>query len=303
MTVRERRHAPIDGDRSHNALRIIDPGLLSTVQDLGRTGYAHLGVTSSGAADRASLALANRLVGNIEGAAAVENTCGGLTVALTASRHVAVTGAQVAVTVDSVVVAEPSRFYVRAGQRIHLSRPVYGLHTYLAVAGGLDVPHVLGSASRDSLSGLGPAPLQPNQVLRLETSGTATIPDVPLESIPQRVPANQADVAFRWGPRDALFSPADRARFTRTAWIVSPQTDRVGARLIGPPLTIGEVHLPSEGMMRGAIQVPPSGAPIVFLADHPVTGGYPVIGVVVDDDIALIAQAAPGTTVRFTARS
>jgi biotin-dependent carboxylase-like uncharacterized protein len=302
VTTTEDRHAPSDDNRSFDELQILDAGLLSTVQDLGRTGYAHLGVTSSGAADRASLTLANRLVGNAEGAAAVENTCGGLTVALTTSRHVAVTGAQVAVTVDSVVVAEPSRFYAHAGQRIHLGRPVYGLHTYLSVAGGLDVARVLGSASRDTLSGLGSAPLQPDQALRLGQACTATLPDVPLELIPQRVPPGHADIAFRWGPRDALFSRTDRAQFAHTDWMVSPQTDRVGARLIGPALSIGEVHLSSEGMMRGAIQVPPSGAPIVFLADHPVTGGYPVIGVVADDDIALIAQATPGTILRFTAQ-
>jgi biotin-dependent carboxylase-like uncharacterized protein len=283
-------------------LRVLDAGVLSTVQDLGRTGYAHLGVTSSGAADRASLTLANRLLGNVESAAAVENTYGGLTVELSTGRHLAVVGAPVAVTVDDVAVAEPARFYVRAGQRIHLGRPAPGLHTYLAVTGGLDIKRILGSASRDSLSGLGPPPLQRGQTLPLGTCWAATLPEVPLELAPHRIPPRYADVAFRWGPREVLFSRADRAQFTRTNWIVSQHTDRVGARLDGPALSIGDVHLYSEGMMRGAIQVPPSGAPIVFLADHPVTGGYPVIGVVTDDDIALIAQATPGTTLRFTAR-
>lgn len=283
-------------------LRIIDAGVLSTVQDLGRSGYAHLGVTSSGAADRASLTLANRLVGNAEGAAAVENTCGGLTFELTAGRHVSVTGAPLAVTVDAVPVTEPSRFYACAGQRIQLGRPTHGLHAYLAVAGGVDSARVLGSASRDSLSGLGPAALRRDQDLILGMPCTARYSDVPLELIPQRVPRGHTEIAFRWGPRDALFSPADRAQFTRANWTVSSQTDRVGARLNGPALSIGEVHLPSEGMMRGAVQVPPSGEPIVFLADHPVTGGYPVIGVVTDDAVALVAQASPGTTLRFTAR-
>jgi biotin-dependent carboxylase-like uncharacterized protein len=202
------------------------------------------------------------------------------------------------------VVEEPAPLYVPAGQRVQLGRPDHGLHTYVAVAGGgLDVRAVLGSASRDSLAGIGPDPLRPGEIIELRQDRPIRLPALALELIPHRIPHAHIDIDFHWGPRDGLFSPADRRRFRSTDWTVSTQSDRVGARLTGPALSIGEVHLPSEGMALGAIQVPPSGTPIVFLADHPVTGGYPVIGVVTEHDIDLLAQAAPGTTVRFTART
>jgi biotin-dependent carboxylase-like uncharacterized protein len=305
MTASAVDHDPgYERDVQTGSLRIHDPGPRTTIQDLGRPGYAHLGVTGSGAADRSSLRLANRLVGNPEGAAALENTLGGLTFELTTDHHVAITGAPVSVRVDGTAVIEPARLYLLAGQRVQLGRPGPGLHTYLAVAGGgLDVAAVLGSASRDCLAGIGPDPVRPGQIIGLRSQRPVAIPILPLELIAHRIPTGHCDVSFRWGPRDALFSPADRGRFTSTDWLVTSQSDRVGARLSGPPLAIGEVHLPSEGMATGAIQIPPSGTPIVFLADHPVTGGYPVIGVVTEQDIDLLAQAAPGTAVRFTART
>lgn len=282
-------------------VRIHDPGPRTTIQDLGRTGYAHLGVTGSGAADRGSLRLANRLLGNSEHAAVLENTLGGLSFELTTSRHIAVTGAPVSVRVDDTVVNEAARLFVRAGQRVRLGQPPHGLHTYVAFGGGsLDVPATLGSASRDCLAGIGPDPVRRDQLIGLRSDGPTVLPEIPLEVIPSRIPHGHIDITFWWGPRDALFSSADRRRFTTTGWTISTQSDRVGARLTGPPLSIGEVHIASEGMTTGAIQIPPSGTPIVFLADHPVTGGYPVIGVVTDRDIDLLAQAAPGTTVRFT---
>ncbi|MGW6659530.1 5-oxoprolinase subunit C family protein [Rhodococcus sp. NPDC055024] len=280
-------------------VRVVDPGTLTTVQDLGRPGYAHLGVSSSGGADRASLMSANRLVGNSVSAPVFETTLGGLTFELSDSRYIAVTGAPVTVCVNGRTVSESARLYVQTGERVQLGRPSWGLRTYVAIAGGIGAPRVFGSASRDTLAGLGPPPVQRGDDFPLPRP-SAPVTDCPLENVVSRVPVRHAEITFRWGPRETLFTDADRARFTRTRWLVSSQTDRVGSRLTGPALTIGVIDLPSEGMMRGAIQVPPSGEPIVFLADHPVTGGYPVIGVVIDADIALLAQAAPGTTVRFT---
>jgi biotin-dependent carboxylase-like uncharacterized protein len=272
-------------------------GMATTVQDLGRTGFAHLGVSPSGPADVHGFTLANRLVGNPEGAAALEVTLGGLEFALSTDRYVAVTGAPVPVTLDGVLAVEPTRLYVRAGSVVRLGRPAGGLRTYLAVAGGLAVPGVLGSASRDTLSGLGPAPVRDGAVLDLGEPGVA--PDLPIELAFSRVPYGSAVVGIRWGPRDALFDAADRALLLRTDWQVTDRLDRVGVRLCGRPLGIGAVHLPSEGMVRGAIQIPPSGEPIVFLADHPATGGYPVIAVVTESDLGLVAQATPGTRIRF----
>jgi biotin-dependent carboxylase-like uncharacterized protein len=282
---------------TRTALTVRTAGIATTVQDLGRTGFAHLGVSPSGPADARSFTLANRLVGNPEGAAALEITLGGLEFALSADRYVAVTGAPVPVAVDGVPAADPTRFYVRAGSVVRLGHPAGGLRTYLAVAGGMAVPGVLGSASRDTLGGIGPAPVRDGAVLDLGEPGV--VPDLPLELAFSRVPYGTAVVGIRWGPRDALFDAADRSLLLRTDWQVTDRLDRVGVRLRGQQLGIGAVQLPSEGMVRGAIQIPPSGEPIVFLADHPATGGYPVIAVVTEPDLGLVAQATPGTRIRF----
>ncbi|MGW4336952.1 5-oxoprolinase subunit C family protein [Rhodococcus koreensis] len=279
---------------------VIDAGLSTTLQDLGRPGFAHLGVTTSGAADRAGLTVANRLVGNADGAAALENTFGGLAIAVSADRYVAITGATVEIRVDGRAPAEGRRILLRAGQILSLGRPVTGLRTYVAVEGGIDTDRVFGSAATDCLSGVGPAQVRSGTTLALG-AGHPVPHDIPLELTVPRLPVGAAEVRFRWGPRDGLFAPHDRAALTATTWTVSADCDRVGARLTGPPLTVGSVDLPSEGMALGAIQIPPSGEPIVFLADHPVTGGYPVIGVVIERDVDLVAQAVPGTRIRLAA--
>ncbi|GAA4078172.1 biotin-dependent carboxyltransferase family protein [Actinomadura miaoliensis] len=279
-------------------LTVVAAGPATTVQDLGRHGTAHLGVPSAGPADRRSFTLANRLAGNPENTPALETTFGGLALTLSQPRHVAITGAPVAVRVDGAPAGDATRLYLRAGSVLTLGRPSAGCRTYVAVSGGFEVDRVLGSASRDSLTGLGPEPVRAGTVLRLGPA--RPVPDVPLELAFSVVPSGGVTtVRFRWGPRDGLFGAADRRRLTRTVWQVSAQADRVGVRLTGPPLSIGTVDLPSEGTVLGAVQVPPSGEPIVFLADHPVTGGYPVIGVVTDADVDLLGQAVPGDRIRF----
>lgn len=280
------------------AVTVVEPGPASTVQDLGRPGFAHLGITTSGGADRSSLTLANRLVGNAAGAPVIESMFGGLTVSLSADRMIAVAGAPADLRIDGRPVSEP-RALVRAGQQLHLGVSSWGLRTYLAVQGGIEAGLVFGSASADCLSGLGPRPLRPGDRLALGDAFGA-LPDVPLELVTPRTEPGPLVLRFHWGPRDRLFSPADRAAFTTRQWAVSDSGDRVGVRITGIPLTIGAVDLPSEGMTLGAVQVPPSGEPIVFLADHPVTGGYPVIGVVTERDLDRLAQARPGTAVRFS---
>lgn len=280
-------------------IRVERVGPLATIQDLGRPGYFDSGVGVAGAADRSSLRLANRLVGNPEGAAAIEVLLGGLE--LLAERHltVAVTGACAPATVDGRPVGPASVLEIEAGQRLRLGWARTGLRSYVAVRGGIDIAPVLGSRSRDTLSGIGPNPLRPSDVL-------------PVGPPPRSYPI--VDVAPVAAPADGLLTvrviPGPRADwFTNAAalfegeWSVSPDTDRIGARLDrrhGPALQrCGPGELPTEGMALGSIQVPPSGQPVVFLADHPITGGYPVIGVVVDADVDLIAQARPGQALRF----
>jgi biotin-dependent carboxylase-like uncharacterized protein len=276
---------------------ILDPGASTTIQDGGRAGYAHLGITASGPVDRAAAALANRLVGNAENAAVFENLFGGLAFTVTSPRYVAVTGAPTEVRVDGRVVREPQRVYLHAGQRLSIGRPAAALRIYVAISGGIRVDTIFGSASTDALSGLGPAALKAGD--EFELGPMAVAPELPLELARSPYPEGTVQLRFRWGPRDSLFSVEDKRALVSTSWTVGANSNRVGIRLSGEPLTIGSVDLRSEGMALGAIQVPPSGEPIVFLADHPVTGGYPVIGVVTEDDLDLLGQTSVGQTVTF----
>ncbi len=271
-------------------LTVVRAGPLTTVQDLGRPGHAHLGVPRSGAADRAALGRANRMAGNPAGAAALETTLLGVTVRLDEDRWVAVAGADAAVTVDG----EPARgpVLVPAGATVAVGRARRGLRCYLAVGGGIAVPVTLGSRSTDKLSGLGPAPLRDGDTLPL---GPPTGPGEP-EPEPE-LPAEPV-LRLRLGPRDDWF--AGTGPLTTGPYAVRPDSDRVGLRLDGPELARARSgELPSEGLVPGALQVPPDGRPVLFLADVPATGGYPVVGVVHPDDLWLAAQARPGTRLRF----
>jgi KipI family sensor histidine kinase inhibitor len=279
------------------ALEVVGVGPLALVQDLGRPGHASVGVPRSGAADRAALRLANRLVANDdEGAPAVEVLLGGLVVRAHGLRTVALTGAPAPADVDGAPVAHHSVVTLRPGQTLTLGPPPTGLRTYLAVRGGLAADDVLGSAATDTLSGLGPAPLQPGDLLAVGPE-----PDLPwlLDLAPVALPTG-ATVTLRAVPGPRAHWLADPAALAATAWTVSSRSDRVGMRLEGEPLRrTDKRELPSEGVVRGAIQVPPGGEPVVFLADHPVTGGYPVVAVVVDADVDRAAQVRPGQSVRF----
>ncbi|MEO7069901.1 MAG: biotin-dependent carboxyltransferase family protein [Nostocoides sp.] len=273
------------------------PGPLTTVQDLGRPGLAHLGVGRSGAADRASLTLANRLVGNDEGAACLEITLGGLVARFERAATVALTGAAAVVRLDGIEQAMSAPLAVRAGATLALGVPAHGIRTYLAVRGGLDVPPVLGSRSTDLLAGLGPDPVRPGTRIPV---GNTLLPypgvDVAAVAGPPRDPV----LRIYAGPRDDWFGAEALAVLCTQPYEVSPASDRVGLRLTGPPLARSRSEeLPSEGMVEGALQVPPDGEPVLFLADHPVTGGYPVIAVVEPADIPIAAQSRPGDRLRF----
>ena len=278
-------------------LEILSPGPLCTVQDRGRPGWGHLGVGSSGAADRPSYALANRLVGNEVGAAALEATFGGLIVRLRTAMLIAFTGAECAIAVtDGPDIGYQHPVAVPAGATVTLSSPRNGLRSYLAVRGGFDVPRVMDSRSTDLLSGLGPRPLARGDVLAIgEDPGTG----VPTESAPTR--RHPDGPILLWpGPRRDWFAEVAARELVTADYTVQTTSNRIGVRLEGPPLRrVVEHELPSEGIVEGAVQVPGDGRPLVFLADHPVTGGYPVIAVVDAGDIARVAQARPGETLRF----
>lgn len=282
------------------SLRVLATGPSSIVQDLGRPGWFSSGVGVSGAADRRSHGLANRLVGNGEGAATIECLLGGLELSAIESVVVAVTGAPAPISVDGRPTGHCSVIRLARGQRLRLGMAEVGMRAYVAVRGGIGVVPVLGSRSWDTLSGLGPEPLCEGMELPV---GDGQMLDVELDVAPvAAIDTGPVTAHVIFGPRDDWFTaPRD---LLVGWWEVSDSTDRVGARLLRPgdfpsPTRRCDDELPTEGMPLGAIQVPPSGEPVVFLADHPITGGYPVIATVVDDDLDLMAQARPGQRIVF----
>ena len=278
-------------------IRVRRPGLLTTVQDLGRPGLAHLGVPTAGAADRRAFGLANRLVGNRPGAAGLEITLAGPELELEADGWVALTGGRVAADLDGRPVPMDVAVRVEAGQVLRIGPVTAGLRAYLAVRGGIAVPAVLGSRSTDTLAPVGPP--------RLEEGTALPVGDLadgdPYRQVAPTPPVDPEPVlAVVRGPRDDVFTGQAVAALIGAAWTVTSDSDRTGVRLDGPVLERRrQVELASEGMVEGSLQVPPDGHPILFLANHPTTGGYPVIAVVVGPDLPLAAQARPGTRLRF----
>ncbi|MXP22705.1 5-oxoprolinase/urea amidolyase family protein [Gordonia sp. HNM0687] len=290
----------------HRHLIVVQTGPLATVQDLGRSGYAHLGVPVSGGADRGSLTLANRLVGNPESAAVIETTLGGLHIRLHCDVLIAVTGARAQVHVDGIPVGTDAALPVSHGSEVIIGSPTRGCRNYLAVRGGIGVPPVLGSRSTDVLSELGPTGLRSGMELPV---GKPT-GDWPAASSAPRATADDdvTELEVTDGPRrDHVQTPG---HLIRGVWEVGADSNRVGVRLSRPadcddPLVVhrsGAGELASEGIPHGAVQIPPSGRPVLFLADHPVTGGYPVVAVLTADAVDRAAQLVAGDRVRFRAR-
>lgn len=352
--------APILPDGSFCGLHVLASGMLTTVQDLGRPGFAHLGVTVSGALDRAALRRANRMVGNNAapavsvahhiaaadeasgqaeaeqagagqaGAAGLETVLAGLRLKAAGTQVLAVAGGPVALLLEDAAGAECSvpldaPFVLRDGETLSLLPDPGdgGFRSYVAVRGGIALASVLGSRATDALSGLGPAALQPGMLLPVAPAPHGSIVGFPEASPPP--PQGCTVLRYLPGPRQDWFAQHSLDSFERQEWGVDGQSNRIGLRLEGTPLVRADavpahadrIHgdrtdaaprtepalaaeLPSEGMVEGALQVPPSGLPVLFLADHPVTGGYPVLGVVLAEDLGKAAQLAPGARVRFS---
>ena len=278
----------------NRTVTILRTGPQALIQDLGRPGNAHLGVPPSGAIDPHSLTLANRLVGNDETAAGLELLLGGAQIYANTGCTIAVTGPAVEVRIDGRLADSHQPVHVPAGATLEIGTPQTGLRTYAAISGGIDVPMELGSRSTDLLSGIGPEPLRDNDVLKLGTPNPANGADV----VPPLTVLQTLVIPIRLGPRDDWFEDAE-TQLRQGSWTVSDRGNRVGARLQGTKLNRRDGEIPSEGMITGAVQVPPDGQPVVFLNDHPTTGGYPVIGVVDCDHLRFLGQARPGTNIRF----
>ncbi|MFN3286717.1 MAG: biotin-dependent carboxyltransferase family protein, partial [bacterium] len=274
------------------AFVVLDGGLLCSVQDLGRFGYRRYGVPSSGAMDPEGLREANGAVGNAPECAGLEFTWPAPVLEALMDVEVALAGADFGPEVDSSPVPLGEAVRLRRGQVLRFRRPQWGCWCYLAVAGGVQAPEVLGSRSTHVPSGLGGKVLRRGDLVhRARRIPGVAEPAAPRGSGPVRVVA---------GPHLAAFEPAALDRFLAGEYVVSARSDRSGYRLEGPQIAhAGAGEILSEGMVVGAVQVPPSGQPIVLMPDGPTTGGYPVLAVVVEEDLPGLAQKRPGERVRF----
>jgi len=282
-------------------LLVEDAGPLTTVQDLGRPGYLRVGIPASGPMDREAFLLANRLVGNPDTAAGLECTLIGPRLAFTDERLVAITGADMAPTVNGAPVPAWQGLRVRAGDVLRLGPARSGVRAYLAIAGGVDTPPVLGSRAtyvRGRLGGLEGRALRKGDRLPLGRVGAAR----PRRVQPERVPTygGEPELAVVLGPQDDRFTAAGIAALFEGPYQMLPQNDRMGARLQGPFIEHTRGHdIISDGVALGGIQVIGEGQPIVLLADRQSTGGYTKIGTVCSFDIGRIAQVKPGGRLHF----
>lgn len=291
--------------------RVLSTGPQMLLQDRGRPGLGHLGVASSGAFDRMSAARANHAVGNSPDAPVLEILVGGAEIATTDSAHVILTGMRTTITVtggdgtqrtyysNTIIDLEPD-------DSLQIHPADSGLRGYLAVRGGFDAQPVLGSVATDVMSALGSAPVHRGDLLAVGSQ----IDDMAWWPLLRELPTlwhstaiHELDVIA--GPRSDWFTDEALTNFSSQTYTVRSDSNRIGIRLDGgAPLTRSrEDELASEGTVRGAIQVPPNGMPIIFGPDHPVTGGYPVIGVLSSRSSDHSAQLAPGDHVRFRIRN
>jgi KipI family sensor histidine kinase inhibitor len=293
--------------RAANHLEVRDPGLFATMQDLGRPGHANIGVTRAGAVDRTALRRANSLVGNPEDAACIEFIGGSFRLAARSDQIVAVTGAVAPIEITTpeggtrrAVTEAPLQ--LKQGDRLWVDAPESGLRSYLSVRGGFDVKPIVGSRSTDTLSGVGPEKLVEGTrlaVLSVQSKSIVGEAGVPLTGLPTvGGPATVLRVTL--GPRNDWFTQESIDAFFAGEYTVSQKSSRVGVRFTGPLLErAASGELASEGTVAGALQIPKDGSPVLFLQDHPVTGGYPVLGAVIDEDLWLAGQLPPGALVSF----
>ncbi|HXH05579.1 MAG TPA: biotin-dependent carboxyltransferase family protein [Vicinamibacterales bacterium] len=283
------------------SIRIVKPGLLTTVQDEGRWGWQHLGVPVAGPMDAGSLRLANRLVGNDPRAAALEITLIGPELQFDGDVVVALTGADVEATLDGRPVPRRVAVAAAAGSILRFGPRRRGARAYLAVRGGIDVEPVAGSRATGVAARFGPLggrPLRSGDVLPVgDLISEEPVWQVVDESRLPPLPEGGATVRLLWGPDE--FPAAARERLLTARFIVSIDSNRMGYRLEGPRLVGGGGEQLSEATPIGSLQVPPSGQPILLMADRQTTGGYARIGTVITADLDLAGQLAPGDWIAF----
>ena len=292
-----------------NTFEVLSPGIMSTVQDLGRFGCARYGVAASGALDGFAVRVGNLLVGNDENAAVVETTLMGLRIKVLRDTVVAVTGGDLQARTGGETLPGWRSHLVREGETIAFSGPLSGFRSYLAVAGGIHVAPVMGSRSTNLASGFGGfegRPLRKGDILAVEPVKDA-VRCADRGFMPEAVPAYASPWRLRvvWGPQDDHFSEAGKQTFVTAPFTVSPDSDRTGIRLKGAVVARKpgmEESIISEGILSGAIQVPGDGQPIIILGET-ASGGYRKISTVISADLPLLGQITPGDEVAFEAVS
>lgn len=282
-------------------LVVVDAGLLTTIQDLGRHGVGASGISPSGAVDRFSACAANRLVGNDDGAAVIETTMTGASFDATAPMVVAVTGAEASIVVGGRSRSAWRTLHLAAGDRIAIGPPTGGLRSYLAIGGGIVTPRVLASASTDVSGGFGGRRLVPGDALEIGSDAVGDAEPVSLAFPAASLPPLRAPFALRAlvGPDAATIGHEAIDALCSATFRGSARSSRQGLRLEGAPVPGGTGDAISAGVCAGCVQLPGDGLPIVLLAEHQTTGGYPVALVVITADIGLAAQVKPGDDVRF----
>ena len=286
-----------------DVFEIVDGGLFTTVQDLGRYGYQRYGVPVSGGMDLFALRAANLLVGNSPSAAALEITMVGPRIRMLADTVLAITGADVRPQIDGHPMPCWRPFVAPEGAMLDFEHARDGLRAYLAVAGGIDVPVVLGSRSTFARGGLGGFVGRAIQAGDRISAAVGPLAHVegrtcPVECIPTY--GHEHRIRVLPGPQYEAFSPAGFATFLSASYVVTSKSDRVGCRLEGPAIAHhGSADIVSDGIPFGAVQVAGDGLPMVLLADRGTTGGYTKIAAVISADLPRLAQALPGDHVSF----
>ena len=282
------------------ALTVIRAGMLTTVQDLGRWGYQHLGVPVAGPMDWYSHRFANRLVNNEDAAAALEVTLLGPEVTTDADVTCAVAGATFQLTVDDQPASHSAPFVLRRGQRLRFHTRTSGARATLAIAGGIDVPAVLESRATSLTSRMGPfggCALRPGDLLPV---GSMRLVDGATRGRPLPLTSGGAKLRVMAGPHQSEFTREALDTFYQARYIVTPESNRMGYRLHGSVLArADDTEMLSDATPIGSIQVPPSGLPILLMADRQTTGGYPKIATVITADLPLAGQLAPGDWIEF----
>ena len=286
-------------------IHVNSPGMLSTVQDLGRWGFQNLGVPVAGPMDRYSHRFANALLGNPLGSATLEVTLLGPELSFGLATRIAVTGAEFELALDEKLVPMNEPVIVAASSRLCFGERRLGARAYLAVEGGFDVPEVLGSRSThlpSQIGGMGGRALLTGDVLHSLSFAGEKLQPPRLRNSLLRLPCGGARIRVMLGPQERLFTPSGIKTFYTSRYVISNQSNRMGYRLDGPPISLApSVGTLSDATPTGTIQVPGSGQPIILMADHQTTGGYPQVATVISADVPIVAQLAPSAWVEFQA--